>query len=77
MGKDVNLTYDPAYEAAAPDDFPAMLVPERYGKRSTAFDKIISATHDHFWDPLDPKYVDFNQPFGKRTLNMFRNHSTL
>ena len=63
MGKEVNLTYDPAYEAAAPDDFPAMLVPERYGRRSTAFDKIISATNDHFWDPLDPKYVDFSQPF--------------
>jgi hypothetical protein len=40
-----------------------MLDPERYGKRSTAFDKIISATHDHFWDPLDKKYIDFDAPF--------------
>ncbi|ODT86803.1 ferritin-like domain-containing protein, partial [Phenylobacterium sp. SCN 70-31] len=31
--------------------------------RSTAFDKIISATHDHFWDPLDKKYIDFDEPF--------------
>ncbi len=63
MSKDLNLSYDPAYEACAPDDFPAMLTPERYGKRSNAFDKIIAATHDHFWDPMDPKYVDFSVPF--------------
>ena len=36
---------------------------DRYGNRSTAFDKIISATHDHFWDPLDKKYIDFDEPF--------------
>jgi hypothetical protein len=58
-----NLTKDPAYDAVDPHDFPAMLDVERYGNRSTAFDKIISATHDHFWDPLDPKYIDFSQPF--------------
>ncbi len=58
-----NLTIDPAYEAVHPDDFAAMMEVDRYGARSTAFDKIISATHDHFWDPLDPKYVDFGQPF--------------
>ncbi|MBV9063948.1 MAG: ferritin-like domain-containing protein, partial [Alphaproteobacteria bacterium] len=58
-----NITKDPAYDAADPRDFPAMLEPERYNRRSTAFDKIISATHDHFWDPLDPKYIDFSEPF--------------
>ena len=36
-----------------------MLEIDRYLNRSTAFDKIISATHDHFWDPLDKKYIDF------------------
>jgi len=61
--KQINITVDPAYEAVAPDDFPAMMDVKRYGNRSTAFDKIISATHDHFWDPQDPKYVDFTQPF--------------
>src|SRR3569833_1715525 len=40
-----------------------MLDTKRYGERSTAFDKIISATHDHFWDPLDKKYIDFDAPF--------------
>ncbi len=57
------ITIDPAYEAVAPDDFAAMIEVDRYAQRSTAFDKIISATHDHFWDPLDPKYIDFAQPF--------------
>ena len=59
----VQITKDNAYDAVAPDDFPAMLNPERYGVRSTAFDKIISATHDHFWDPLDKKYIDFTEAF--------------
>src|SRR5271165_4474914 len=58
-----NITKDPAYDAVDPQDFPAMLDVERYGRRSTAFDKIISATHDHFWDPLDKKYIDFDAPW--------------
>ena len=58
-----NITKDPAYNAVDPDDFPAMLEVDRYGQRSTAFDKIISATHDHFWDPLDTKYIDFSKKF--------------
>jgi hypothetical protein len=61
--EDGNITVDPAYEAADPRDFACMIEPDRYGKRSTAFDKIISATHDHFWDPLDTKYIDFSVPF--------------
>ncbi|HUO93911.1 MAG TPA: ferritin-like domain-containing protein [Rhizomicrobium sp.] len=58
-----NITKDPAYNAVDPTDFPAMLDIHRYGERSTAFDKIISATHDHFWDPLDTRYIDFSTPF--------------
>jgi hypothetical protein len=61
------ITKDNAYDAVAPDDFPAMLDVERYGNRSTAFDKIISATHDHFWDPLDKKYIDFTEPYDQET----------
>ncbi len=49
MAADGNITKDIIYEAVAPDDFEAMLDLDRYGNRSTAFDKIISATHDHFW----------------------------
>ena len=60
---DGNITKDVMYEAVSPDDFESMLTLDRYGNRSKAFDKIISATHDHFWDPLDPKYIDFSEPF--------------
>ena len=44
-----------------------MMDVDRYGNRSSAFDKIISATHDHFWDPLDTKYIDFAEPFDTET----------
>jgi hypothetical protein len=60
---DGNITKDRMYGAVAPDDFESMLTLDRYNERSTAFDKIISATHDHFWDPLDKKYIDFDEPF--------------
>jgi hypothetical protein len=57
------ITKDQIYDAVAPTDFAAMLEIDRHTDRSTAFDKIISATHDHFWDPLDPKYIDFTEPY--------------
>ena len=60
---DGNITKDKMYGAVAPDDFESMLELDRYNARSTAFDKIISATHDHFWDPLDKRYIDFDTPF--------------
>ncbi|MBV8681513.1 MAG: ferritin-like domain-containing protein [Caulobacteraceae bacterium] len=64
---DGNITKDLIYDAVAPDDFESMLTLDRYGQRSTAFDKIISATHDHFWDPLDKKYIDFDEPWDMET----------
>src|SRR5881392_1147846 len=57
------ITYDKAYDAVAPEDFAAMLEVPRYGRRTDVFDSIISETHDHFWDPLDKSYIDFDQPF--------------
>ncbi len=57
------ITTDPAYNTVDPDDFRAMIQVERYSQRSDAFDKIISQTHDHFWDPMDEKYIDFSTPF--------------
>src|ERR1700678_1248251 len=60
---DHNITKDEVYRAVAPDDFESMLELDRYNNRSTAFDKIISATHDHFWDPLSKDYIDFDEPF--------------
>src|SRR5690242_8645044 len=57
------ITHDPAYDAVAPDDFAAMVAVERYARRSDAFDAIIGATHDHFWDPNNPAYLGYDQPF--------------
>ncbi|HVY84982.1 MAG TPA: ferritin-like domain-containing protein [Caulobacterales bacterium] len=63
------ITKDEVYDAVAPTDFGAMLDIERHMTRSSAFDKIISATHDHFWDPLDKKYIDFNDDFDPDTTD--------
>ena len=67
---DGNITKDKMYGAVAPEDFESMLELDRYNARSTAFDKIISATHDHFWDPLDKKYIDFDEPFDMENVAM-------
>jgi hypothetical protein len=58
-----HITHDPSYDTVDRDDFLAMIEVGRYGGRSDAFDAIVSATEDHFWDPLDPRYVDFSQDF--------------
>lgn len=60
---EAHITHDPAYKTVAADDFAAMVAVERYGGRSAAFDGIIGATHDHFWDPHNPAYLDFTQDF--------------
>ena len=57
------ITRDTIYDAVAPDDFGAMLDVTRHEARSTAFDKIIAATHDHYWNPLDKRYIDFSPPW--------------
>jgi hypothetical protein len=62
-GKSRQLTRDEIYDTVHPGDFASLVDIERYGRRTSAFDKIISATHDHFWDPLDKKYIDFDEPF--------------
>ena len=60
---DEHLVRDPAYKTIERDDFRAMVEIDRYDSRSHEFDEIISATHDHFWDPNDKNYVDFDVPF--------------
>ena len=42
--------------------FRAMLDIGRYVQRSTLYDRIIARTDEHFWNPLDPDYIDFDQP---------------
>ncbi len=60
------ITYDPADNTVGRDDFKSLIEVDRYGDRSTAFDAIISATEDHFWDPNDPAYLDFSEKFDLR-----------
>ena len=59
-----HITHDPIYNTVDRDNFMSMIEVERYADRTDAFDSIISATRDHFWDPNDPKYIDFDlEPF--------------
>jgi hypothetical protein len=58
-----HITYDKAYNTVDRDDFLSMIEVERYPDRTDAFDQIISSTVDHFWDPLDLRYLDYSQPF--------------
>jgi hypothetical protein len=63
-----HITYDPAYNTVERDDFLSMIEVDRYADRQDAFDEIISATRDHFWDPTDPAYIDFDaEPFDVET----------
>ncbi len=63
-----HITHDPAYNTVDRDDFMSMIEVDRYADRADAFDEIISATRDHFWDPNDPKYIDFDaEPFDVET----------
>ncbi|MFT5441426.1 MAG: 1,2-phenylacetyl-CoA epoxidase catalytic subunit [Myxococcota bacterium] len=57
------LTMHRDYNTLDRDDFGAMIDLERYAGRSTDFDAIIAATVDHFWDPNDERYLDYNKPF--------------
>jgi len=58
-----DITHDPIYNTVHRDDFASMMQIDRYNERTNAFDKIISATVDHFWDPTDTRYIDFDVPF--------------
>src|SRR5512143_1723608 len=58
-----HITHDPIYNTIDRDAFPSLIEVDRYGERTDAFDAIVSATNDHFWDPTDPAYVDYAQPF--------------
>src|SRR6185295_5438147 len=58
-----HITHDPIYNTVDRDAFPSLIEVDRYGERTDAFDKIVSATNDHFWDPTDRTYLDYAQPF--------------
>ena len=69
-----DITHDRIYNTVDRDDFMSMIEVERYADRTDAFDGIISATRDHFWDPVDPHYIDFDaEPFDvEKDMNMPR-----
>jgi hypothetical protein len=56
------MPIDPAYQVVPREDFPAMIEPTRYGRRSALFEEIIARTEEHFWNPEDPDYLDFSTP---------------
>jgi hypothetical protein len=59
-----HITHDPIYNTVDRDDFFSLIDADRYNERTDAFDGIIAGTHDHFWDPTDPRYIDFDaEPF--------------
>lgn len=55
--------HDSTYNTVDRDDFESMIQVDRYAARASDFDEIIARTHDHFWNPLDPDYIDYQQPF--------------
>jgi len=57
------MAVDPAYRTVARDDFAAMIEPGRYLRRSPHFEEIIARTEEHFWNPEDRDYIDFDTPW--------------
>jgi hypothetical protein len=55
-----HITRDAIYDTVDRDDFAAMIEVDRYAERTSQFDGIISATVDHFWDPNDARYIDYD-----------------
>lgn len=55
-----HITYDPIYNTVDRDNFDSLIEVDRYADRTDVFDSIIASTVDHFWDPTDVRYIDFN-----------------
>ena len=54
-------TSDSIYRSAAEGEFAAMLDVERHAEHNDAFEALFSASHDHYWDPLDNRYIEENE----------------
>ena len=57
------ITKDDVFQVIAPEDFSAQLDVSRYGSRTPTFDRYISSSDQHFWDPMNADYIDFSIPF--------------
>ncbi len=53
-------TINPAFNAVARDEFASMIEVERYLDRSDSFETLIARTNEHFWNPEDPDYIDYD-----------------
>ena len=50
--------------------FQDRLEPDYFADRSNILANFVSRTHDHFWDPNDPAYIDFNVPFDMQSQSV-------
>ncbi len=56
-------SFDPAYNTVDRNDFAAMIEVDRYSRRTTHFDDVIARTEEHFWNPDDPDYIRWDEPW--------------
>ncbi|OUS24543.1 hypothetical protein A9Q99_24415 [Gammaproteobacteria bacterium 45_16_T64] len=52
-----------AYKTSDTTNLDDMIATDRYANRSDIFDDLIAKTNDHFWDPMDVRYVDYSEEF--------------
>ncbi|AZE54554.1 hypothetical protein C4K03_2399 [Pseudomonas synxantha] len=50
------------------------LSPAYLYSRTTLFDPFVSSTHERFWDPSDPRYIDFSTAFDLKSPLLPLNH---
>jgi len=55
--------FNRAYNTVRRDGFPAMIDVQRYARRSPHFDDIIERSEEHFWNPDDPDYIRWDEPW--------------
>jgi len=64
------ITKDDIYQVLDPGSFSAQLEVSRYGSRKPTFDRYISFSDRHFWDPMNADYIDFSIPFDMKNSMM-------
>ena len=64
------ITKDQTYRAGPSDAFAEQIEVDRYGARNPVFDRYISSSDLHFWDPMNSDYIDFSKPFDMKNQMM-------
>jgi hypothetical protein len=52
---------DLTFQTTSPVDLSTMLETNRYRNRSRRFDPIVARSDEHFWNPADPDYINFDE----------------